>query len=327
MIGPVCDRIIAQDIHFSQIAMAPLFENASNTGRYLGSLRVGGIYRQQWNIVNAGKYRTPLLSVDAPLRAGFSDKDWFGLGLMIYQDQSGSVGLSNGGVYISTAYHYSLDGNRNHVISLGAQLGFAERRLKDGFSAEFLDEIENVGLVSLDRSLFSSNKHNYADLNMGLQLRSKVSEDIDIRGGVNIRHLNEPQYALIMDHPFSFSKMFIFHGRLEYLINNKISISPSIYHYMSNGASATLPAMEGRYMLDRNSQTYLIGSFGTRLKDAFIFSVGAEIGGITARLSYDQTTSALSNINGASAIELSGYYTFKLKRKPNIKPVIFCPRF
>ncbi|HND17475.1 MAG TPA: type IX secretion system membrane protein PorP/SprF, partial [Saprospiraceae bacterium] len=84
--------LMAQDIHFTQYNMSPMTLNPALTGNYLGSYRVGGIYRNQWaSIIPA--YSTPSFFVDAPIITGFRKNDWIGVGVAITADKSGTAKL------------------------------------------------------------------------------------------------------------------------------------------------------------------------------------------------------------------------------------------
>ena len=94
--------LTGQDIHFTQFTMQPMTLNPAHTGAFLGSLRVGGIYRSQWASVIDNEFSTPSAYVDVPLIKGFRNRDWIGVGVSFFQDKAGSLGLK------TTGYHFSL---------------------------------------------------------------------------------------------------------------------------------------------------------------------------------------------------------------------------
>ncbi|MCB0576411.1 MAG: type IX secretion system membrane protein PorP/SprF, partial [Saprospiraceae bacterium] len=54
-------NLSAQDIHFTQFYMSPLTTNPAMSGKFEGTVRIGGIYRGQWASVLSGSdsYKTP----------------------------------------------------------------------------------------------------------------------------------------------------------------------------------------------------------------------------------------------------------------------------
>jgi len=59
----------AQDPEFSQFFASPLTLNPALTGKFSGSLRVAGNYRNQWPEIN-NAYITSTISVDGNILAG-----------------------------------------------------------------------------------------------------------------------------------------------------------------------------------------------------------------------------------------------------------------
>src|SRR5688572_3596877 len=85
----------SQDLHFTLHQMTPLAFNPANTGAFYGSYRVSGLYRDQYrSVLGKGAFMTPTLSVDLPVIRGFKETDWVGVGLFLYSDKSGDIGLT-----------------------------------------------------------------------------------------------------------------------------------------------------------------------------------------------------------------------------------------
>ena len=101
----------AQDIHFTTWDMSPLTVNPAFAGSYLGSFRIGGIYRDQWRggfEGGAGLFTTPSAYIDAPIIRGFRKNDWVGVGVMFFSDQAGTFDLGYSATRLGAAYHLSL---------------------------------------------------------------------------------------------------------------------------------------------------------------------------------------------------------------------------
>ncbi len=78
----------AQDPHFSQFFASPLTLNPAFTGKFDGTVRIAGNYRNQWPAFN-NVYTTSTLSVDFDiLRDKLPDYDRWGIGILALTDQS-----------------------------------------------------------------------------------------------------------------------------------------------------------------------------------------------------------------------------------------------
>lgn len=89
----VCSaKLNAQDIHFSNINEAPLFNSPANTGFYNGYFRAIINYRSQWAAMN-NAFQTIAVSVDGGLFKTKRRKAFLGLGLTVFNDRAGSANL------------------------------------------------------------------------------------------------------------------------------------------------------------------------------------------------------------------------------------------
>src|SRR5689334_9816947 len=80
----------AQDPNFSQFFVSPLTLNPALTGKFDGSFRVAGNYRNQWPTIN-NAFTTYTASIDANiLRSVIPEFDQFGLGVMAFSDKAGN---------------------------------------------------------------------------------------------------------------------------------------------------------------------------------------------------------------------------------------------
>lgn len=101
----------------------PLFVNPAKSGDFLGTLRVGGLYREQWGF---SQVTTPFAYFDSPILNGFRKKkdDWVGIGAIFYKDVAGIGNLPTIGYYLSAAYHFDIgDKKTRRVFTVGLQWG------------------------------------------------------------------------------------------------------------------------------------------------------------------------------------------------------------
>ncbi len=317
----------AQDIQYSRLDMVPLYLNAAHTGNYLGSLRIGGIHRQQWNTNTINGFQSPLFFVDAPIIRGFSELDWFGLGAIVFNDQAGAIQLSQSGFFASMAYHKALSEDRSSVLSLGYQIGFADRQIKAPSSAIFLDELEQFGIISEDRSLLNLEKQTFIDMNLGIRFKSRWTEYIHGTIGLHLRHINRPNQSLFRNGQEAAQILYIFDIQAQIELSPIIRISPKIYHLRNKTSQATTLLTDLSYLLQGKQELNLIASLGSRWGDSFLVGFGGAWNRFKLMMNFDVIYSQINNISGANAVELTANYIFSLKRNKKNKPVIFCPRF
>src|SRR5215218_9092348 len=131
---------LAQDPNFSQFFASPLTLNPAFTGKFNGTFRVAGNYRNQWPTIN-NAFTTYTVSVDGGiLKNRIPEFDQFGVGVLAFKDQSGNGVLQNTFLGLSTAYHKALDENGSHQIGLGFQGTYVSKRL-DVLKVKFEDQL------------------------------------------------------------------------------------------------------------------------------------------------------------------------------------------
>src|SRR6476620_2666988 len=159
----------AQDPHFSQFFSSPLTLNPALTGKFNGTLRVAGNYRNQWPAFN-NVYTTSTLSVDfAILKKRIPEFDTWGVGILALTDKAGAGVLTNNYIGLSTSYHKALDEDGFQQIGIGFQGTYGQKRLDDS-KLYFEDMLTPFGFTGVTQDNFSSANLNinYFDVNAGL---------------------------------------------------------------------------------------------------------------------------------------------------------------
>src|SRR5450432_2788700 len=96
--------IFAQDPSFSQFFASPLTLNPALTGKFDGTLRVAGNYRNQWPTVN-NAFVTSTISVDGNILTNkITNGDAWGVGIMTMTDRTANGILTSNYVALSTSY-------------------------------------------------------------------------------------------------------------------------------------------------------------------------------------------------------------------------------
>lgn len=324
-------KVIGQDVHFSLYNMAPLTLNPASTGAFEGTLRIGGIFRDQWFSFIPREFTTPSLYLDAPVITGFGKRDWVGVGISVFQDQAGYGQLRRGSALFSAAYHLALDKKGKTYLTLGGQGGYVQRRF-DQMSLEimFEDELELGGGNGVGNSLDRNNigmNIDYVDVNAGLIFRHTLADGSNFDLGFAALHLTNPRYNIITTKSERLPLRFNVHGRYTRDLGEKWMMAPTAYYSrMLTASELAAQAWGGRYLGAEKDMLLRFG-LGYRWKDAAELLVGFDYKGFQAGLSYDLNVSQLSDASSfQGGFEIAASYILKIFKEPVVPPVIFCPR-
>ena len=320
----------AQDIHNTLFNYNPLVLNPALTGAYSGTVRIGGIYRDQGrSISNAEPYTTPSFFADAPIFM-VGKRHWVGVGLMAFQDKAGRLAQKTSTFQLSGAFHYSMDKKSKNVLTFGIQGGQLMRSIS---CADIITETDiTMGVPDAVCDGTGGNSDPSADaldLNAGLALKSQVNKTTSFNVGISARHLNSPDISLAGgpkdDRDFKFR--FVGHAGLDMEITEKISIAPTMY--FTNMASASQFQIQawGGYKLNAEKNIKLLFGLGYRIGDAGEILVGLDYGDLKVALGYDLTLSDLADVNNNNGgFEIAANYIIKVYKKPQVTPAVLCPQ-
>lgn len=311
------------ELHFTQFEMAPLALNPGLAGDFRGTFRIGGIYRDQWNFMNAdgSSFKTLDFFVDVNAIRGFRKQDWVSVGLGYNAlDQGGAGNLKNNYSRINAAYHLSLDKKQNSILTLGVQ------RMSRNSSINKV-EAQHVKIDGVDRQEFNNSagengiEGDYSDWVLGLTFNQRNATS-DLMIGVKAGRMISTEFALGNANS-ELDPLISAFANYTFAINDVMRISPSLL-YQSNGPAAEL-VVQGRVGYALNKDLAINGGLGMRMGDALLFLVGADYKQYQIGVSYDFTISDLTNAGGG-AFELALNYTGIIRKKPKVKPIIICPR-
>lgn len=329
MMLTVCVFAYAQDPHFSQFFSSPLTLNPAYTGKFDGTFRVAGNYRNQWPTIN-NAYTTATASVDFNiLQNRIPEFDTWGIGVMGMNDQSGNKILNNNFISLSTAYHKALDENGYHTITVGFQGTYAAKRL-DISKADFEDELTSLGFTGVTQEVFNNNNNvaiNYFDVNAGLLYSGSTNGYNNFYLGVSSYHVNRPKESF-MGGNFVLNPRVTVHGGGYAPIGRITTFHGSFIHQRQAGATETVlgGALDFALNEDGDYPANLYAGMWYRFGDAFIPYVGIEFAGLRIGYSYDVNNSSLntaSNSRGGNEISL---IFIKKPSDPNRKK-LGCPKF
>jgi len=316
----------AQDPHFSQFFSSPLTLNPALTGKFDGTLRVAGNYRNQWPAFN-NVYTTSTLSVDFDvLKKKLPDFDRWGVGILALTDKAGAGVLTNNYIGLSTSYHKALDEDGFQQIGIGFQGTYGQKRL-DNSKLVFEDQLTPFGFTGVTQDIFSTANLNinYFDVNAGLIYTGSTNENNNFYIGASMYHINRPKESfkggnwniatrstISAGGYFPVSDILTFHTSGMYQLQNKSSET------MLGGAIAASMDPEST-----SPSNLYVGSW-YRIGDAVIPYLGLEFGGFRIGATYDINISDLkAGSQSRGGMEISVIY---IKRPAEFKGIP-CPKF
>ncbi|MDB5197356.1 MAG: hypothetical protein JWP88_1727 [Flaviaesturariibacter sp.] len=318
----------AQDPNFSQFFASPLTLNPAFTGKFNGTFRVAGNYRNQWPTIN-NAFTTYTASLDAGIMKNrISEMDQFGVGVMMFSDKAGNGVLQNNYLSLSTAYHKALNEDGTNQLGVGFQGSMVNKRLNVG-GLNFEDMLRADGFTGVTTEDFSGKKAlnvSYFDMNAGILFNGSTNGDNNIYVGASMYHINK--------HKETFNEgEYFLQGRVTLQLGGRFPIGEfNAFHFSANhsqqaGAKNTM--IGGAYELNLNSQSeqptsLYLGSW-YRVKDALIPYIGLEFGAFHIGASYDVNTSSLkagSNMRGGAEFSL-----IYVKQPSTMDRKLNCPKF
>ncbi len=317
----------AQDPHFSQFFASPLTLNPALTGKFDGTLRVAGNYRNQWPAFN-NVFTTSTLSVDFNiLQNAIPYNDTWGIGILALTDKAAGGILTNNYIGLSTAYHKALDEDGYSQIGAGFQATYGQKKL-DRSKLFFEDQLTPFGFTGVSADIFSLQdlNINYLDINAGLIYTGSSTDRNNYYVGASVYHINRPKESfkganwnispratISAGGYFPVSDILTLHTSGIYQLQNKFSET-------TFGAALSAPFGDNT----TNPSNVYFGSW-LRLNDALIPYIGLEFSGMRIGASYDINTSDLkSGSQSRGGMEISLIY---IKRPSEGGRNLPCPKF
>ncbi|RFM29650.1 PorP/SprF family type IX secretion system membrane protein [Deminuibacter soli] len=317
----------AQDPHFSQFFSSPLTLNPAFTGKFDGTVRVAGNYRNQWPTINKA-YVTGTASVDFPiLRNYIAPNDTWGVGLMGYTDKSANGAVGFNYFSLSTAYHKGLDEDGYHQLGLGFQATYANMVINTS-NLKFEDQLTSTGFTGVSSEIFSGStlKSNYMDVNAGILYTGSTSDKNNFYAGVSIYHLTRPKQSFT-GALYLLNQRTTFHAGGYFPVGDALTLHLSALQSMQAGAHETVLGGAMQFMASPEGTakpvSFYAGSW-LRLQDALIPYLGLEFSDFRLGVTYDVNTSALkTGSNSKGGIEISLIYI----NRPSETKGLPCPKF
>lgn len=316
----------SQDVNFTQYELIPVFVNPANTGGFMGTFRVGGIFRDRAPAF-PGAYKSLFLAMEMNFGFAFRKKDWTSIAITFIQDRSGDVSLGKGGFIASGAYHLAL-GKGN--LGIGVQFGGINQNAKNPDKGVDLFALNGGGQSQTIMQL-QQGKVDYQDISGGLAYSSPVgTKKHNLRLGIAANHITQPNASIAGSGSSNkIDLLMTGSASLQYHLNEKTDLVPMFWFRNLSKFSETVPQCMVSYLFNVEKKVRLNAGLGYRLAGDLQIMAGLDYGNLKAQVGYDlSTNSVLSEaLSGTGAIEFAVNYIGAITKKPNPKPKVFCPRF
>lgn len=319
----------AQDPNFSQFHSSPLSLNPALTGKFDGTFRVAGNYRDQWPAISKA-FVTSTVAFDMgilPNRIVETDK--WGIGIMAMTDKTANGILNSNFFSFSTAYHKALDEDGLNQIGVGFQGSYATKRL-DGTKLNLEDELDQYGTWTNTSADFTINDQvinlGYFDFNAGILFNGSSDQLNNYYLGASVYHINKPQESFNGGF-YTLNQRMTFHGGASIQVAYNASVQVSALHSRQAGATNTVAGGNVAFNLndDENIPTTVYLGSWYRFGDALIPYIGMEFGEFLLGATYDVNISKLKTASQSrGGIEISLIY---VKRAPDGRKRVPCPKF
>jgi type IX secretion system PorP/SprF family membrane protein len=320
--------LTAQDPHFSQFFASPLTLNPALTGKFDGTLRAAGNYRNQWPAFN-NVYTTSTLSVDfSILNRVLPEIDTWGVGIIALTDKAAGGVLMNNYVGISTSYHKALNEDGYSQIGIGFQGIYGQKRL-DLSKLIFEDQLTPFGfdlsVPSSDISTINNPNITYLDVNAGIIYTVSTTDRNNFYIGASMYHINRPKESFKGGNWNINARTTISAGGYFPVSDNLTLHTSGIYQTQGKATETTFGgAIAAALNNDEYKPTNVYAGVWMRVKDALIPYLGLEFNSMRIGASYDVNISTLkSGSQSRGGMELSLIYIKKPVEGKNIP----CPKF
>lgn len=302
-------QVQAQDIHFSQYYNTPSLLNPANTALMPEfDYSAGVIFRNQWLQVPA-PFRTFSAFADFKVLRNPEHTNWLGIGAAFYTDRTGAGDLALNKIQLNTAYHIQM--GFYNMLSFGVGMSYVQRSVDfsklsydvqwDGF--RFNSNIPNG-------ESFAFQKTNYPDLSGGINYAFFPNENVYLKLGVGLNHINRPKESFYKQE----NRLGIRPtGSMDLLLklDDRWIADISGYYTEQVGASEILFGGKVSSNLSPQFSVPTVLSLGIyhRLGDAIIPTVGLEWNNVSIMTSLDLAISPIRKAAaGTGAFEISVIY-------------------
>lgn len=313
LIGPIGNRVFAQDIHFSLLDLDPLLFNPAYSGFFDGEGRFGLIYRNQWASVST-PFQTLTATAELPITRSRRMQNGLNGGFWVSADRAGSLGYGSTTAAAIVSYLQAL-GDGNDLVSFGVEGGIGQV----GFSTANIELPDNA-------ESFKSTHAIYPTLGAGAAWFREWSSNIYTKVGFSIRNINEPDISYTMTGDSRLARRWNIYMRGEWRCAPQIGILPVAGYQHQYRFSELVYGCDVHWYVNEHQEEYLAFSAGLigRHKDALSMNLAVLWRDWTFALSYDANLSRLAEASHTlGAFELGVLYM--IHKKERRKRALPCP--
>lgn len=316
----------AQDVHFSQFSLSPVFQNPAMTGSFDGDWRFAGNQRSQWRSVSR-PYNTIGLSAES--KEGYIIPGLYHA-FNIFHDAAGDGNYRTIEFNLSTAYEYFLDKDSIHSVTAGIQIGvnhrsidFSKLNFDNQFNGYYYDPTLPTG------EIFGSAKRTGLNVNTGISYHYRLEKRKEFYAGVGLFNIPQMKQSLYGNDLIKRDRRFMIHANGTYKLNFEWDIQPAFQLQFQGDYKEIIFGANARYII-KDKQGEFIAPYGGvwfRNRDAAYMVVGMYYNNWTAGISYDFNVSKLvpaSNVRGG--LEFAVQYVLYLFKPKEISHRI-CPDY
>ena len=319
--------LFAQDIHFSQFLMSPLYLNPAETGFFNGEFRFTGNNRSQWRSVTV-PYRTFAASFDWNSKQNIIKLGQLSFGLQFMNAVAGDGNFTTTLIRFSTAWQYPFN-NDNSMLSVGANVNYNQHTLdfsKLYFGSQYNGFYFDPQLSTQEN--YTVNSFKYADFSFGAALMHKLNNGIPFYAGLSLNHLNRPQQTFFDENSNLLAMKFSFYMKSEIELKEKIDAIPSVAIFNQGTHREILYGGLLRFETAYSSVRNIYFGGWLRHGDAGIIKIGFDYQNVNVGFSYDFNFSSLRVAsNGFGGAEIGIIYIFNTPTPLPISPKKTCPVF
>jgi type IX secretion system PorP/SprF family membrane protein len=302
-----------QKVNFSQYFNFPALQNPASVGNSADGYRIAGIFRQQWRSIDA-EFQT--FGVSGDMIVGKLGRGTLGAGFYVVNDHLGNNVIQYQEIGLSLAYHYPLDFQERHKLSVGISSNY--NRTSIDFESLFFENQYSGFVLDLDRpngETFDFQNTANINIGVGLNYRFIVNPELEFTLGGSLLELMAPKEDFLSNSLSTEMKnRWTGFAESRHRINSKLAIVPRIQVVSFQNSTEFRLGAVSEYLLNQDKQLQLNGGIFYLFKEAVILYGGLNYGKYSVNLSYDITASPLNNVANSSDQQL---------KKPNAFEVSF----
>jgi type IX secretion system PorP/SprF family membrane protein len=297
------------------------FFNPSLTGSYIGHIKVQASTRTQYERT----YEQGMVGVQLNVFSPINKRHWMAVGTNFIYDHSGTLSLNATGGDLFLAYHIPLGKKQDQTISIGGSFGLTSLSAD---AKDYKSETTILGLVDPDKIALNSFNPQIISGNAGISFRSKILKKHQFSVGFAVVRLNEPTFKVLGNSAGSaWGRRWNAHMAYKHTLNKLLQLEPAIFYSHSELQNNLNTQLVSEWKVNPNQKWNGVIGIAHRWQESLNIITGFKTEKLYISLSFDILTNTAADVlRNPGAIELGGFYIFERIVKPQVKPIIFCPR-